>query len=124
MERRLNRIPKAVSLETPDRVLVVLEYAGFTASATQAPMFEFIRSRAAATQTMIHAYELVGGGDAISYGSPQAAAGLHSGWHPLRPLDLPLEWAQSCVLGSNRSAMPVPLHPRHFQTPVPKRYRW
>jgi len=85
MEKRLNRILKAVSLETPDRVPVALEYAGFAASATQTPMFEFISSRAAATQTMIQAYELVGGGDAINYGSPQVAAGLRSGWHPLRP---------------------------------------
>jgi len=69
MERRLNRILKAISLETPDRVPVILEYAGFAASATQTPMSEFISSRAAATQTMIHAYELVGGGDAINYGS-------------------------------------------------------
>jgi len=68
-ERRLARIQKAVSLETPDRVPVVLEYAGFAANATQTPMSEFISSRAAATTTMIMAYDLVGGGDAINYGS-------------------------------------------------------
>ena len=69
LEQRLERILKAVALEAPDRVPVVLEYAGFAASATQTPMSEFIRSRAAATRTMIKAYERVGDGDAINYGS-------------------------------------------------------
>ena len=69
LKRRLERILQSVSLQKPDRVPVVLEYAGFAASATQTPMSAFIGSRRAATQTMIQAYELVGGGDAINYGS-------------------------------------------------------
>jgi len=69
LEQRLNRILQAVSLEAPDRVPVVLEYAGFAANATRTPMSEFIKTRAAATRTMVMAYELVGGGDAINYGS-------------------------------------------------------
>ena len=53
----------------PDRVPVVLEYAGFAAKVTRTPMSGFIKTRSAATRTMIKAYELVGGGDAINYGS-------------------------------------------------------
>ncbi|MBW1890933.1 MAG: uroporphyrinogen decarboxylase [Deltaproteobacteria bacterium] len=67
--RRLDRILKAVSLEKTDRVPVVLEYAGFAANVTQTPMSEFVKSQKNAIQTMLRAYELIGGGDAINYGS-------------------------------------------------------
>jgi hypothetical protein len=50
-------------------VPVVLEYAGFAANATHTHMSEFISSRPSATRTTIQAYALVGGGDAINYGS-------------------------------------------------------
>jgi len=67
--RRLDRILNAVSLQKTDRVPVVLEYAGFAANVTQTPMSEFVKSSKNAIQTMLQAYELVGGGDAINYGS-------------------------------------------------------
>lgn len=69
LEQRYNRIKSAIALEKPDRVPVVLEFAGFAAYATGVPMVAFIRSPAKATQTMIDAFNLVGDGDAINYGS-------------------------------------------------------
>ncbi len=67
--RRLDRIQNAVALQKTDRVPVVLEYAGFAANVTNTPMSEFIKSQKNAIQTMLRAYELIGGGDAINYGS-------------------------------------------------------
>lgn len=69
LKTRMDRILTAVSLERPDRVPVVLEYAGFAAAVTDTPMAEFISSPAKATATMIEAYRRIGGGDAINYGS-------------------------------------------------------
>ena len=69
LKERTERIMNAVSFKLPDRVPVVLEYAGFAALATDTPMAEFVSSPAKATQTMIQAYKLVGDGDAINYGS-------------------------------------------------------
>ena len=69
LNERTARIEKAVSLETPDRVPVILEYAGFAAHATGTAMADFISSPAKATQTMIDAFHRVGEGDAINYGS-------------------------------------------------------
>jgi hypothetical protein len=67
--QREDRIIKAVSLETPDRVPVVLEYAGFAAYVTDTPMAQFISSSEKAMRTMIEAHDMVGDGDAINYGS-------------------------------------------------------
>ena len=67
--QREDRIINAVSLEAPDRVPVVLEFAGFAAHVTGTPMAEFIGSPERATRTMIEAYNLVGDGDAVNYGS-------------------------------------------------------
>lgn len=67
--RRLDRILQAVSFEKPDRVPVILEYAGFAASATQTKMSDFARSPSFATEIMIRAYQAIGGGDAVNYGS-------------------------------------------------------
>ena len=69
LKERKTRIFKAVSLEKPDRVPVVLEYAGFAAFVTDTPMAEFVSTPEAATRTMIEAYKRVGDGDAINYGS-------------------------------------------------------
>ena len=69
LDQRKTRIEKAISLERPDRVPVVLEYAGFAATATNTSMADFVSTPAKATQTMIEAYKLIGGGDAINYGS-------------------------------------------------------
>jgi hypothetical protein len=68
-QERLNRILKAVALETPDRVPVVLEYSGFAAYATQTPMAKFLKSPDRNLATMIEAFQLIGGGDAINYGA-------------------------------------------------------
>ncbi len=72
LEQRLERILKAVALEKPDRVPVVLEYAGFAAQVTKTPLAEFVSSPLKATQTMIKAFELVSekaAADAVNYGS-------------------------------------------------------
>ena len=69
LEERITRIRKAVSFAKPDRVPVILEYAGFAAYVTNTSMADFISSPARATQTMIKAFHCVGGGDGINYGS-------------------------------------------------------
>ena len=56
-------------MEKPDRVPVVLEYAAFAANVTGTLISEFVSSPAKATETMIAAYQLIGDGDAINYGS-------------------------------------------------------
>ncbi len=68
-EQRLERILRAVALERPDRVPLVLEYSGFAAQVTGAGMADFVSSPVRATEIMLQAYELVGGGDALNYGS-------------------------------------------------------
>jgi len=66
---RLNRILTAVALERPDRVPVVLEYSGFAAQVTGTQMAEFLRFPAVNIETMIRAFEMIGEGDAVNYGS-------------------------------------------------------
>ena len=44
---RLARIKKAVALEPPDRVPVVLEYAGFASRVTETPASDPLKCRAA-----------------------------------------------------------------------------
>ena len=66
---KLNRILRTVAGERPDRVPVVLEYSGFAAHVTETPMAEYMKSPARATEIMIRAYNLVGGGDAMNYGT-------------------------------------------------------
>lgn len=68
-QERLTRIERAVALERPDRVPVVLQYSGFAALACGAPLAELVSSPARATELMLAAQELVGGGDAMNYGS-------------------------------------------------------
>jgi uroporphyrinogen-III decarboxylase len=67
--QRLTRILKAVALEEPDRVPVVLEYSGFAAYVTGTRMAEYLESPAKNLDVMIQAYRMVGDGDAINYGS-------------------------------------------------------
>lgn len=69
LKQRMIRIQEAIALRRPDRIPVVLEYAGFAAHATGIPMAEFLSSPKTATRTMIQAYHLIGDGDAINYGS-------------------------------------------------------
>ena len=68
-QRRLTRILDAVALKTPDRVPVALEFSGFAAHATGTSMADFLRSPRNALETMIRAYHLIGGGDAVNYGT-------------------------------------------------------
>ena len=69
LDKRLNRILRAVELKKPDRIPVVLEYSGFAACVTDTPMAEFASSPVKATDTMIKAYHMIGDGDAVNYGS-------------------------------------------------------
>ncbi len=68
-EQRLNRIMKAVALEESGRVPVVLEYSGFAAYVTGTLMAEFLGSPDKNLETMIQACRMVGGADAVNYGS-------------------------------------------------------
>ena len=68
-QQRLTRILEAAALKQPDRVPVVLEYSGFAAYATGTPMARFLKTPLIALETMIEAYRLIGGGDAINYGT-------------------------------------------------------
>jgi len=68
-QERFTRIKKAIALEKPDRVPVVLEYSGFAAYVTGTPMAEFLRSPVKNLETMIQAYRMVGDADAINYGA-------------------------------------------------------
>jgi len=69
LEERMDRVRRAIALEAPDRTPVVLEYAGFAAHATGTAMAEFLRSSGKTLATMIEAYHLIGGGDAVNYGT-------------------------------------------------------
>lgn len=69
IDTRLRRIMTAIELGRPDRVPAVLEYSGFAAHATGTLMADFLSSPARATEVMLQAYDLVGGGDAINYGT-------------------------------------------------------
>ncbi len=47
----------------------MLEYAGFAAHVTDTPMAEFLSSSTKALETMLQAYQTIGEGDAINYGT-------------------------------------------------------
>jgi hypothetical protein len=76
-EDRLNRIMKAVALERPDRVPVILEYSGFAAYVTETPMAEFLGSPVKNLEVMIRACRIVGGADAVNE-YHQFTGGIHS----------------------------------------------
>ena len=68
---RLTRIKKAVALQKPDRVPVVLEYSSFAARVTNTLLPEFLLNIKKSVEVMIQAYQLVAEGgetDAINYG--------------------------------------------------------
>ena len=48
---------------------MVLQYSGFAAHVTKTPMAEFLRSSSKALETMLEAYQVIGDGDAINYGT-------------------------------------------------------
>ena len=76
LKERQTRILKAIALERPDRIPVVLEYAGFAAKVTNTPLPEFLGSRSRSVDVMIKAFQIVGDGDGIDYGvfSPYSLA--------------------------------------------------
>jgi hypothetical protein len=96
LAERLGRIKKAVALEAPDRVPVVLEYAGFAARVTQTPYSEFLLDLKRSAEVMIEAYRLVGEvgePDAMNYGrfSPYALAYLWLSRVRVPGVDLPAD---------------------------------
>ena len=71
IKERLTRISKAVALEQPDRVPVVLEYASFAARVTKTPLPEFLLSAERSVEVMIAAYQLIADvaeADAVNFG--------------------------------------------------------
>jgi hypothetical protein len=92
----LARIKKTVALEAPDRVPVVLEYAGFAARVTQTPYSEFLLDLKRSAEVMIEAYRMVGEvgeADAMNYGrfSPYALAYLWLSRVRVPGVDLPAD---------------------------------
>ena len=72
IKERLNRIKKAVALERPDRVPVVLEYGAFAAHVTKTPLPDFLLSVEKSVEVMMAAYRLTAGvaeADAVNYGA-------------------------------------------------------
>ncbi len=69
LEQRKDRILRAVSFGPTDRVPVVLQYSGFAAQVTGTSMADFLGSPQKTLETMIQAFHLVGGADAVNYGS-------------------------------------------------------
>ena len=69
LDQRLNRIKQAVALETPDRIPVVLEYSGFAPFITGTSVAEFVKTPEKTIETMLQAYQMIGGADAINYGT-------------------------------------------------------
>ena len=72
LEKRMVRINQAVSMKRPDRIPVVLEYAGFAANVTHTPMSKYYSSTTKSAETMINAYRIIDTedrADAINYGS-------------------------------------------------------
>jgi hypothetical protein len=71
LTERLERIKKAVALEAPDRVPVVLGYAGFAARVTRTPYPEFLLDSRRSLEVMMDAYRMVGEvaeAGAVNYG--------------------------------------------------------
>jgi len=71
LNERLHRIKKAVALEKPDRVPVVMEYGAFAAHVTNTPLPEFLLNLKKSVEVMIEAYRLVADvaeADAVNYG--------------------------------------------------------
>ncbi|MBW2285479.1 MAG: uroporphyrinogen decarboxylase [Deltaproteobacteria bacterium] len=71
VDERLTRIKKAVALERPDRVPVVLEYGAFAAHVTNTPLPDFLLNVEKSVEVMMEAYRLiaeVAEADAVNYG--------------------------------------------------------
>ncbi|MEW5721515.1 MAG: uroporphyrinogen decarboxylase family protein [Thermodesulfobacteriota bacterium] len=93
LQERRKRVLEAVGMKKPDRVPVVLEYAGFAAQVTNTPMAEYVSTPPRATATMIEAWQKVGDGDAINYGTfnPYALAYLFLSKVRVPGVDLPAD---------------------------------
>ncbi len=93
-KERWQRIKKAISLERPDRVPVVLEYGAFAARVTETPLPEFLLNLRKSVEVMIEAYQKVaevGAADAMNYGrfSPYALGYLWLSKIKVPGVDLP-----------------------------------
>ncbi len=102
LEERLRRIKTAVALEKPDRVPVVLEYAGFAARVTDTPYPEFLLNFGRSVEVMMQAYQKVaaaGQADAVSYGcfSPYGLSYLWLSQVRVPGVDLPDEVSYQVV---------------------------
>lgn len=96
LEESLARIMKAVALQRPDRVPVVLEYASFAARVTNTPLPDFLLNLRKSVEVMIEAYKLVtqvGQADAINYGrfSPYGLCYLWLSKVKVPGVDLPVD---------------------------------
>ena len=66
-DERKTRIAKAVALETPDRVPVVLELAAFAARTQKISVSKFCASRLASSEAILKTVQDVGGADGVDY---------------------------------------------------------
>jgi uroporphyrinogen-III decarboxylase len=103
---RQERILRAVSLEEVDRTPVVLEYAGFAAKVTGTHLADFLSSPGRAMETMMMAFHLLGGADAINYGaySPYSLCYLWMSKVKVPGVDLPADALWQVVEGELMTA--------------------
>jgi uroporphyrinogen-III decarboxylase len=67
LEERKKRIEKAIALEKPDRIPVILSYALWAAQVARIPYRDFCLSRKKAAAAQIEAYALCGNADGLDY---------------------------------------------------------
>ena len=106
LDQRMVRIRKAVALERPDRVPVVLEYAAFAARATRTPLPEFLLDPRRSVEVMIEVFRLATQGaeaDGVNYGrfSPFALSYLWLSKVRVPGVDLPEDASYQVVEKQN-----------------------
>jgi uroporphyrinogen-III decarboxylase len=123
LSKRLSRIKKAVALEKPDRVPVVLEYCAFAARVTNTPLHEFLLSLEKSVQTMIQAYQnIIRGADAVNYGrfSPYGLSNIWLSKVKVPGVDLAVDMSYQVV---EREMMGVEDYDRIIEDGWPAFYR-
>jgi hypothetical protein len=80
LKERKDRIFKAVALERPDRIPVILEYSAFAAKMTKMPLSEFVKDSKGSVKAMIQTFKMIGEADAINYGGVSSILGLACLW--------------------------------------------
>lgn len=98
-EQRRNRILRAITLQKPDRIPVVLEYAGFAARITLTPLSQYSKTISKSVEVMIRAFHMIGDADAINYGlySPYGLSYLWMSKVKVPGVDLPEDAACQVV---------------------------